>query len=179
MSLNTPSTRRLLTPVVLALAVAGVTGSPAHGAGKPDIQKAPPGETSTVSLGSCTFPVREDVRARQSMTKVFFDAAGQPRTIHLSGAFTGTLTHVLPDGTDGPSLHVNFSGPGDIDPATGILTTKGPWLLEGPDDPITPAFDGLLVLARGQSQVSADPYTGVLTITGSKGNVTDLCAALA
>jgi hypothetical protein len=177
MSLHTSGVRMLVTPAVLAVALAGLTGGAAQAAGKPDIQKTPAGEVSTVSEGSCTFPVRADVRARQSMTKVFFDSAGQPRTIHVSGAFTGTLTHVLPDGSDGPSIRVNFSGPGNFDPATGILSAKGPWLLEGPDDPNTPAFDGVLVLARGQSQVSADPVTGVLTVTG--GNVTDLCALLA
>jgi hypothetical protein len=89
------------------------------------------------------------------------------------------LTHVLPDGSDGPSMRVNFSGPGKIDPATGVVTAAGPWLVEGPDDPTTPAFEGFMVLVRGLSTISPDPVTGAPVVTVAAGNLIDLCAALA
>lgn len=177
MSLCTADARPLIVAVGLALAMAGVTSTAAQAVGQPDIQKAPPGEFSFVS-DSCGFSVRADVRARQGMTKTFFDAAGVPRTIHLSGAFTGTLTHVS-DGSDGPSLRINFSGPGSVDLATGDLSSRGPWLLEGPDDPDTLVFEGFMLLVRGRAEVSSDPVSGLPIVDSTTGNVVDLCAALA
>ena len=145
---------------------------------KPDIQKVP-GGTSTILHGECGFPVREDSVARQGVVQVFFDQNGEPRTVHVAGSFTGTLTRVLPDGTDGTSLRINFSGPGNIDPASGDLSGRGPWLIGSPDDPGTAEFDGFLWLVRGQISASMDALTHVLTIHSTTGNVTDLCAALA
>ena len=147
-------------------------------AAKPDIQKTP-GGTDTILHGECGFPVREDSVSRQGVTQVFFDRSGEPRTVHVAGSFTGTLTRVLPDGTDGTSLRINFSGPGNFDPSAPTLSGQGPWLIGSPDDPATPEFDGLLWLVRGQVSASIDPATDVLTIHNTTGNVTDLCAALA
>ena len=172
--------RRLVAAGTFAcLALAGVAGtaSPAA-ADQPEMQKTPPGEFSTLSEGGCTFPVREDVRARQLTTKVFVDADGVPRVIQGSGALTGTLTHVLPDGSDGPSLQVNFSGPGKIDPTTGVATSSGAWLIESRDDASTPAFEGFLLLVRGRATISPDPVTGSPVVVPTAGTVADLCAAL-
>ena len=55
---------------------------------------------------------------------MFFDRNGEPRTVHVAGSFTGTLTRVLPDGTDGTSLRINFSGPGNFDPASPTFPVK-------------------------------------------------------
>lgn len=170
---------RSRTPLVaLVVAALGVLGTAVPAAATaPIIDKQPGGTDTVVSEDACPFPVREDVVMRPSMVKTF-DLAGDVQ-LRLSGALTGTLTRLLADGSDGASLRINFSGPGVIDLATGGLTARGPWLLESPDNPSTPAFDGFLVLTQGLAEVSVDPETGVLTIDSSKGAVTDLCAALA
>ena len=164
----------------VAVALTGFPGAAAAvSAGKPDIQRVPPSVETIYHDGICEFQVREEARARQGIVQVFYDADGEPRTTHVAGAFTGTLTHVLPDGSDGPSLRVNFSGPGTIDPTTGIVSTKGPWLLVGDDDPTTPEFDALMLLVRGQSELSPNVNTGGPVVDSSTGTVIDLCAALA
>ena len=172
--------RRLAGGILGMVVVSTLVLSPAvpAAATKPDIQKVP-GGTSTILHGECAFPVREDSVARQGVVQVFFDRNGEPRTVHVAGSFTGTVTRVLPDGTDGTSLRINFSGPGNFDPASGDLSGRGPWLLGSPDDPATPEVDGFLWLVRGQVSASIDPDTGVLTIHSTTGNITDLCAALA
>ena len=113
---------------------------------------------------------RGRARPPSSTTKVFVDAAGVPRVILGSGALTGTLTHVLPDGSDGPSMRVNFSGPGKIDPATGVASSSGPWLIESRDDAEHPAFEGFLLLVRGRATISPDPVTGspVVVVTAAR-----------
>jgi hypothetical protein len=177
--LHLPGARRPVAAATLAcLALAGVGAAAPAAAAQPEIQKSPPGEISVLSEGSCPFPVREDVLARQLTTKVFVDAEGVPRVIMGSGALSGTLTHVLPDGSDGPSIQINFSGPGKIDPASGVVTAVGPWLVESADDASTPAFEGFMVLVRGRATISTDPVTGAALVTSAGGNVTDLCAAL-
>jgi hypothetical protein len=172
---------RRLAGGILGLVVASslvlLPTAPASAA-KPDIVKIP-GSSSTILHQECGFPVREDSVSRQGVVQVFFDRNGEPRTVHVAGSFTGTLTRVLPDGTDGTSLRINFSGPGNFDPTSGDLSGQGPWLIGSPDDPATAAFDGFLWLVRGQVSASMDPNTGVLTIHRLTGNVTDLCAALA
>jgi hypothetical protein len=163
--------------VVVASSLVLLPTGPAAAA-KPDIVKIP-GATSTILHQECGFPVREDSVSRQGVVQVFFDRNGEPRTVHVAGSFTGTLTHVLPDGTDGASVRINFSGPGNFDPASGDLSGRGPWLLGSPDDPGTAEFDGFLWLVRGQVSASINSDTGVLTIHEITGNVTDLCAVLA
>ena len=56
--------------------------------------------------GRCAFPVREDVHAEQGMIKIFIGKDA----VAVSGAFTGSLTTILPDGSDRPSVNVTFSG---------------------------------------------------------------------
>jgi hypothetical protein len=175
----------LPAPTVAALVVAGtvavtLTGVPgAAAAGKPDIELVPPSTETLFHDDVCSFPVRQDARARQGIVQVFSDAAGEPRTVHLAGAFTATLTHLLPDGSDGPSIQVNFSGPGNVDPVTGLVSANGPWLLVGSDDPTTAAFDGLMLLVQGQVDISQNANTGGPVVESSTGRVIDLCAALA
>ena len=172
---------RRLTGGVLGMLVAStlilLPAAPAA-AGKPDIEKVP-GGTSTILHAECAFPVREDTVARQGIVQTFFDRNGEPRSLHVAGSFNGPFTRILPDGTDGTSLRINFSGPGNFDLDSGDLSGRGPWLLGSPDDPATAAFDGFLLLVRGQVSASGDPVTNVLTIHSTTGNVSDLCAALA
>ena len=97
--------------------------APPATAAKPVIERFP-GGSATILHGECAFPVREDSVSRQGISQTFFDRNGEPRTVHVAGAFNGTLTRVLPDGTDGTSLRINFSGPGNFDPAAHLLRSR-------------------------------------------------------
>src|SRR4051794_15844444 len=135
------SVRRRAGSLVVILVVSSLALLPASPAwaARPDIVRIPGGSFSDIlGQGQCAFPVRLDFVARQGLIQVFSNGDGAVRAVHLAGSLNGTFTRILDDGSDGPDLRLNFSGPGNIDPATGDLSGTGPWLLASPDDPNTP-----------------------------------------
>ncbi len=141
-------------------------------AAKPDITHNPP-TTQTVVHTGCGFDVLEESKVGENLTQFFYDRNGELRTIHVAGSFHGTLTNA----DTGESIQLNFSGAGNIDPETGVLTGHGPFFIENFDDPATPEFEGFMVLTNGTTVAMMDE-NGQITIISTTAPVTDLCAAL-
>ena len=161
----------MLVAAAAASFLVGVVAAPAAAA-PPD--KTPRHLDSFVLSDTCQgFDVRTDQDLRMSTSR---DLGGG--LITTTGAITGTFTRINPDGSDGASVRINFSGPGIIDTVNGVVYARGPWAISRADDPATSEWEGALLLIHGVSTFNVDFSTGDATFVGSTAPVRDLCAEL-
>jgi hypothetical protein len=160
------SIQRILVAAAAACFLAAVVAAPASAAPP---TKFPRTSSSFILSGTCEgFDIRIDDLAQQSTSRdlglgVFTTA----------GAVNGTITRLNPDGSDGVSLALNWSGPGVIDIVNDVIYARGPWLLTYFDDVTTPEFEGSTSLVKGVTVFTSDH------VVSSTAPVLDICAALA
>jgi hypothetical protein len=164
--------RQALAICVVALVAAALAGSAA--ADKPDRGPAPAADFEFPAGLVCPFAVSGTVvENRQHLTSF---ANGK---VAFNGYFEAQLTNVA----NGNSINVNSSGAVRVTEAGDDvrIQSSGPliWFLfpgdAGPGDVST----GRTYLVHGNTEVLADPETFTFHSFEAKGNVTDLCAALA
>jgi hypothetical protein len=160
------SIRRIIVAAVAACFLAGVVAAPAS-ASPPS--KFPRTQSSFILSGTCEgFDIRIDDLAQQSTSRDLGNGL-----FTTAGAINGTITRLNPDGSDGASLALNWSGPGVIDSVNNVVYARGPWLLTYGDDVTTPEFEGSAYLVSGVTVFTFDH------LVSSTAPVRDLCAELA
>ena len=164
---------RRFTVVLATVALStGLLFAPSASAMKPDIF-FDGGEGSATFKDVCSgFPIRFD-SAGSGHTILFYDRAGELRSIAFAGHYTATVTNK----TTGASVTLNLSGPGKVDPATGNEVLTGPWGLIEFDDPGTSGWEGYLLYAKGRTTISVDE-NGNDVLGGTVGVRRDICAEL-
>jgi opacity protein-like surface antigen len=166
------SIRRMLVAAAAACVLVGALAAPAT-ASPPT--KFPRNQASFVLSGTCQgFDIRVDQDSRQGTSRDLGNGL-----ITTSGAITGTVTRLNPDGSDGASVSMNFSGPGVIDTVNNVVYARGPWLISNFDDPATPAFEGFMYLVHGRTVFNTFPDTNGVELVSSTAPVRDVCAELA
>jgi hypothetical protein len=121
----------------------------------PPVQEVLPNEPFVIDEGSCGFPVLVEPRGGQFRLLTFSNGDQI-----ISGAFVATVTNL----DNGTSTHINLSGQGKFDAATGVFVSTGGTILIDP---------GALLYVHGP--IVFDAFGGRTIISGS---VTDMCAVL-
>lgn len=166
------SIRRIIVAAVAACFLAGAVAAPA-GASPPT--KFPRHESSFILSGNCEgFDIRIDDVAQLSTSRDLGNGL-----FTTAGAINGTVTRLNPDGSDGASLALNWSGPGVIDSVNNVVYARGPWLITNFDDVTTPAFEGFAYLVRGVTVFNTFIDSPNVDLVSSTAPVRDLCAELA
>ena len=150
----------------------GLLFAPSASAMKPDIIFFDDEGSATFKDVCSGFPIRFD-NAGSGHTMLFYDRAGELRSIAFEGHYTSTVTNK----TTGASVTLNVSGPGRVDPTTGDQALTGPWGLIEFDDPGTPDWEGYLLYAKGRTTISVDE-NGNDVLGGTVGVRRDICAEL-
>jgi hypothetical protein len=159
------SIRRILVAAA-ACFLAGVAAAPASAAPPSKVPRTP---GSFILSGTCEgFDIRIDDLAQQSTSRDLGNGL-----FAIAGAVNGTITRLNPDGSDGASLALNWSGAGVIDSVNDVIYARGPWLLTYFDDVTTPEFEGSAYLVKGMTVFTSDH------VVSSTAPVLDICAALA
>ena len=164
---------RRFTVVLATVALStGLLFAPSASAMKPDIF-FDGGEGSVTFKDVCSgFPIRFD-SAGSGHTMLFYDRAGELRSIAFGGHYTATVTNKR----TGASVTLNLSGPGRVDPTTGAQALTGPWGLIEFDDPGTSGWEGYLLYAKGRTTITADE-NGNDVLGATDGVRRDICAEL-
>jgi hypothetical protein len=151
--------------------IGGVAAQPAAAQGKPEIVKSPKFTDTFVLDDRCQgFSVRVDIGGTQGVRIFFSDAE-----FIIAGSLKATFTRLLPDGSDGPSVSFNISGPGRINVDAGLIYGHGPWEFDRGDDPATPQWEGEIILANGNLVYDIN----TMEVVSSTVPVRDICAELA
>lgn len=167
------SIRRMFMVAAAAACVliGGVAAQPAAAQGKPEIVKSPKFTDTFVLDDRCQgFSVRVDIGGTQGVRIFFSDAE-----FIIAGSLKATFTRLLPDGSDGPSVSFNISGPGRINVDAGLIYGHGPWEFDRGDDPATPQWEGEIILANGNLVYDIN----TMEVVSSTVPVRDICAELA
>ncbi len=164
---------RRFTVVLATVALStGLLYVPSASAMKPDIFWDS-GEGSASFKDVCSgFPIRLESGGSGHAT-LFYDRAGELRSIAFSGHYSATVTNKL----TGAAVTLNVSGPGKLDPSTGHQVLSGPWALIEFDDPGTPDWEGYLLYARGRTTLMTGA-NGQDVVSPTSGVRRDICAEL-